>query len=173
MKRIAVRGHLPGQVGSAYTAHRAHTVFLGNGRRRQFASAREAKAFQAEVNRLLNDVLDEANELHALAYVQLRAAWPLFWDRYRPVMVETQRMAEELHATSADALHKAVHNTTGPNGMHYAFKFLSDALRATQGQLHQLSGLYAYKTQGVQRKAVLRLARNCQLLLDQLRECGA
>lgn len=123
MKRIAVAGLIAADGASVYTVRRMHTVHLGNGRRVSFNSRREALAYQADVNRMLNAILHELNHLLGCAHVEFRAAWPLLAHDGAPVRAAEANLRSRIQQADV-LLDRAITHTTGPNGMHFAWKFL-------------------------------------------------
>lgn len=170
MKRIEVRGLLPPDLSSARTTRRMHQVYLGNGRRIYFNSAREARQFQADTNRMLNAQLHQLNYLLGQAFADYRAAWPLLLDGGKAVLGDVETRLRGDLQDAEQALDRAVRRTTGPNGMHFAWKYLGEAAGSVGSLFRRLGELYTYKTQGVQRHQVAMRERQAEGIQDQLRD---
>lgn len=172
MRAIQVRGLIAPQAGSVLERHRHHVLYLGNGRTLRFNSLREARQHQADVNRFLNEQLHELNYLLGRAHVDYRTAWPLFFADGHQLMPGVERRVREGLQVVAVALDNSVNRNSSPNGMHFAWKFLTDAARTLADVFTALGEVYRYKTQGVLRHHVLQGARLAEAVGQRLRDHG-
>lgn len=172
MRTIVTNGLLPPiDEASAWTARRQYNVHLGNGRRVAFDSLREARAFHAEVQRMLNRELHEVNALLGDAHRDYRAAWPLMAARSNGSgNSNEEHLRQQLH-DAAVALDRAVH-ARGPNSMHFAWKALGAGAEHVADVFDALARFYAAKTQGVDRWRCERLRGQCRAVCDRLAAYG-
>lgn len=170
MKRIEVTGITPATPGSDFAARRCYSVYLGNRRTVTFTSSRLARAFIADTNRFLNDRLRDLNYLLGQAYVDYRAAWPLLHNGQTPVLQDTEVRLRGYLAAADGALDRAVRNTRGPNGIHFAWRALEAGAGALQTFGDVLAELYRYKTQGVQQHQVRMRGRLAREVNEALRD---
>lgn len=174
MKRIQLLDDtLPPRRDSPYSHHHAYEVFLGNRRRIQFTSRRDAMAYMAETRRWLHELLLEVNGLHAEAYTDYRQAWPVLSDVRRRKLAETDPLLREHHRQAQWHLDRAGAPTPKRDSLTWAWLDLGRALERTKATYAVLEQLYQYKTQGVLRWRMAAQARRCTEIQERLHEYGA
>lgn len=173
MKRIDINQVRSPNPTSVLACERFYRVILGNKRRVQFTSERDARQFQADTNRFLTALLHELNCLHAQAYMDYRMAWPMMFHRGASVQEAVETTARTAMDAGAAALDRAVRGTSGENAMHFAWKHLTDTASHCRDLYAALAGLYRYKTQGVWRYQMELRERQCLDVLRRLDQYGA
>ena len=173
MKRIELQAIAAPDELSAYAAHRVYSVRLGNGRKVNFSSSRDAKAFQADTARFLNATMHEVNALLAQALHDYRMAWPAMHGPHLSLRADFHGAIRLKLKDAEESLERAALGPNGPNRIYFAWKHLGDANHCLRGVYASLADWYRYKTQGVWRHQALIGVRRCDDLDERLRTYGA
>lgn len=176
MKRISIAPVRPPlDRTSPITRDHHYTVILGNHAAVQFTSDRHAKAFAAQVERMLNDQLFLVNLLLSEAYLAYRLAWPLLCDRSRITgkrFGEADRVIRGHLRDAETALDRTITHTGGENGPFRAWQFVNAGAVAVSSIAVQLASLYREKSDGVDRARMDLLRHRADAVVAMLQTYG-
>ena len=120
MRKIKIEHITNPDLSSHYIKQKMYSVSLGNQVTKWFSNEKDAKAFLAEVNRLLNQVIHELNYIYGNVFAEYRHNWGYF---------EKDRMnAEKQIIRSMQLIDRsfnlAVNRCRLTNGNHFTFSHL-------------------------------------------------
>jgi hypothetical protein len=126
MRRVVLNHLKSRERGGIYQEQNTWGLLLGNGVKRTFPSAREAKAALAAINRDLSLSLALLNE----AYIEAFTWWRREWYNLGagPSQVVNERNIRDALAVADHALNYAADRCGSTNGNHFTFKHLFSAL---------------------------------------------
>jgi hypothetical protein len=160
----------PRNPDSPYSAHHLYEVYLGNGRTVLFRSRRDAQGFVADTTRWLNDALLEANTLFAEAHSDYRMAWPLLSDTTAHGMMELDVQIREHLERCTWHLDHCTNKGRSASGLHNGWRHIRLSLERSAAAFGGMETFYQYKTQGVLRWRMAMRKRQCETMLERMKD---
>lgn len=146
MKKIAIRSAEIPDKSSIITQRRRYSVLLGNGIRLTYSTKKDLTFCLANINRQLNVIMFELNEIYIFTFAEYRRIWYyLSSDR-----ASIERHISDLHADINRAFRMLAERSGWANGNVFSYKYLYQVIEALRSEIDLMASVRKNKKQYIE-----------------------
>jgi len=144
MKRVQIKSAQTPDKSNIVTQQKRFTILLGNGVHLTYTTQKDTNYALAEINRKLNVIMFELNEMWIFSFTEYRRIW--FYIPSTVMDVNNQAM-NELNEDITRAFALLTERSSWVNGNVFSFKFLFQITKSLKSELSVMAELRRMKKQ--------------------------
>lgn len=151
MKKVRLVNYATPDKSSILTKQRRYSIFLGNGKTLYFSTRKDLTYAMAEINRQLNVIVFELNEMWISAFIEYRRLW--FYLPAQTVTSDDMKIMV-LNGTIEKRFTLLATRSSWINGNSFSFKYLYEIIECLTAQLKMFREIRKEKNQYLESKII-------------------